>query len=89
MIYSKFISRLIINFCRKLSVSLYLYIYIFIYFCGQIAGDWDQAVDVGCGSGQFTTGLSSHFKQVIGIDYSESQISESTKDNKHDNVTFK
>jgi len=55
----------------------------------EIAGDWDQAVDVGCGSGQFTTGLSSHFKQVIGIDYSESQISESTKDNKHDNVTFK
>ncbi|XP_071948813.1 putative methyltransferase DDB_G0268948 isoform X2 [Antedon mediterranea] len=32
------------------------------------------AVDVGCGSGQFTRSLGQHFDRVIGVDVSESQL---------------
>lgn len=35
----------------------------------------DMAVDVGCGSGQLSALLASHFDQVIALDPSESQLS--------------
>ena len=38
-----------------------------------------MAVDVGCGTGQATFALADHFKRVVGIDISESQIGEARK----------
>ncbi|XP_069591466.1 uncharacterized protein [Ranitomeya imitator] len=35
----------------------------------------EMAVDVACGTGRYTLPLASHFKQVLGLDISESQIS--------------
>lgn len=37
------------------------------------------AVDVGCGSGQFTFQLQRHFKRIVGLDVSEAQIAEAKK----------
>lgn len=34
----------------------------------------EMAVDVGCGTGRYTLPLAPHFKKVLGIDISESQI---------------
>ncbi|XP_073502748.1 uncharacterized protein [Phyllobates terribilis] len=34
----------------------------------------DMAVDVGCGTGRYTLPLAAHFKKVLGLDISESQI---------------
>ena len=36
----------------------------------------DCAVDIACGSGQFTHHLAGHFRSVLGVDVSESQIEE-------------
>ncbi|KAM4024484.1 putative methyltransferase isoform 2-T2 [Anomaloglossus baeobatrachus] len=35
----------------------------------------EMAVDVGCGTGRYTLPLAPHFKKVLGLDISESQIS--------------
>lgn len=43
-----------------------------------LAPDMDLAVDVGCGTGQFTALLAPRFKQVLGIDPSQSQIDHAT-----------
>ncbi|HEX5484436.1 MAG TPA: class I SAM-dependent methyltransferase [Limnobacter sp.] len=40
--------------------------------------DLDLAVDVGCGTGQFTTLLAQSFKRVLGVDPSQSQIAHAT-----------
>ena len=45
------------------------------------------ALDIGCGSGQGTLPLSTHFETVIGLDISEAQIAEAPKS--HDNVSFR
>lgn len=44
------------------------------------------AIDVGCGTGQFTTGLASHFHHVLGIDPSASQLESATP---RDNVSYR
>nr|XP_054763293.1 putative methyltransferase DDB_G0268948 [Lytechinus pictus] len=46
-------------------------------------------VDVGCGSGQGTYGLSSQFEHVIGFDVSPAQVEAATKANTAPNVEFK
>lgn len=46
-------------------------------------------VDVGCGSGQGTYGLSSQFERVIGFDISKAQVEAATKANTAPNVEFK
>lgn len=45
----------------------------------------DLALDVGCGSGQATVPLAQYFRRVIGVDPSESQISEAQA---HERVTY-
>ncbi|XP_043549188.1 putative methyltransferase DDB_G0268948 [Chiloscyllium plagiosum] len=47
------------------------------------------AVDVGCGSGQSTRGLTSYFEEVVGIDISEAQIEEAKKMERSDNVSYR
>ncbi|XP_048455406.1 putative methyltransferase DDB_G0268948 [Rhincodon typus] len=47
------------------------------------------AVDVGCGSGQSTRGLASHFEKVVGIDMSEAQVEEAKKMDRSDNVSYR
>lgn len=40
---------------------------------------YENALDIGCGSGQSTVELTKHFKNVIGMDVSEAQISQAPK----------
>ncbi|XP_066301587.1 putative methyltransferase DDB_G0268948 [Branchiostoma lanceolatum] len=49
----------------------------------------NQAVDIGCGSGQSTIILAPHFQQVTGIDISEAQIAMATAQNKFNNVQYR
>ncbi|XP_078685426.1 putative methyltransferase DDB_G0268948 [Branchiostoma floridae x Branchiostoma belcheri] len=49
----------------------------------------DQAVDIGCGSGQSTVILAPHFQHVIGIDVSQSQVATATGQNKLSNVQYR
>lgn len=39
----------------------------------------ERAIDIGCGSGQSTFVLQSHFKEIVGIDVSSTQIDEAKK----------
>ncbi|XP_066431457.1 putative methyltransferase DDB_G0268948 isoform X1 [Eleutherodactylus coqui] len=48
----------------------------------------ELAVDVGCGTGRYTTPLAPHFKKVLGIDISESQINLANQYNLLDNVSY-
>ena len=50
--------------------------------------DFGYAVDVGCGAGHSTFGLSSYFSKVLGVDLSPSQIAEANSNNTTDNVMF-
>lgn len=43
-------------------------------FLALVAPDKNLAVDVGCGTGQLTSQLASHFSQVIGLDPSADQL---------------
>ncbi|ATE61967.1 class I SAM-dependent methyltransferase [Thauera sinica] len=43
-------------------------------FLSSIAPDNDLALDVGCGNGQLTLQLASHFAAVVGVDPSADQI---------------
>ncbi|XP_078605714.1 putative methyltransferase DDB_G0268948 isoform X1 [Branchiostoma floridae x Branchiostoma japonicum] len=49
----------------------------------------DQAVDIGCGSGQSTVILAPHFQWVMGIDVSESQVAIAAAQNKLGNVQYR
>ncbi|KAK3763338.1 hypothetical protein RRG08_021159 [Elysia crispata] len=49
-------------------------------FCKEKLENLNLAVDVGCGPGNSTVGFTKHFKQVIGVDISESQIALAPKD---------
>ncbi|XP_013389806.1 putative methyltransferase DDB_G0268948 [Lingula anatina] len=59
------------------------------YLQERYPAPYDHAIDVGCGSGQFTQLLAPHFKQVTGIDISANQISEAIKGNDRNNITYK
>ncbi|CAH1798705.1 unnamed protein product [Owenia fusiformis] len=48
----------------------------------------DLAIDVGCGSGQFTQTLAPHFKAVIGTDVSKAQILNAQNTIKENSITF-
>ncbi|XP_075140509.1 putative methyltransferase DDB_G0268948 [Leptodactylus fuscus] len=48
----------------------------------------EMAVDVGCGSGRYTLPLAPHFKKVLGIDHSESQINLAKQCNSAGNVSY-
>ena len=48
----------------------------------------DLAVDVGCGSGESTEILESHFQRVLGLDYSQSMIENAKKHNQLPNVEY-
>ena len=43
-------------------------------FLALVAPDKNLAVDVGCGTGQLTAQLASHFSQVVGLDPSADQL---------------
>ncbi|KAM3916141.1 putative methyltransferase [Leptodactylus fuscus] len=48
----------------------------------------EMAVDIGCGTGRYTIPLAPHFKKVLGIDISESQINVAKQYNSADNVSY-
>ncbi|XP_066431702.1 putative methyltransferase DDB_G0268948 isoform X2 [Eleutherodactylus coqui] len=48
----------------------------------------EMAVDVGCGTGRYTIPLAPHFRKVLGIDISESQINLANQYNLLDNVSY-
>ncbi|ESP05110.1 hypothetical protein LOTGIDRAFT_227805 [Lottia gigantea] len=52
-------------------------------FCKKGKCDFEQAVDVGCGSGQSTVPLSKVFKRVIGSDISAKQIENAPREIKN------
>ena len=54
----------------------------------KFKNDLDLAVDVGCGPGESTEILQSHFQKVIGLDYSQSMIENATKNNPFSNVEY-
>ncbi|GFR93658.1 methyltransferase domain containing protein [Elysia marginata] len=60
---------------------------VMIDYCKETMPNLNLCVDVGCGSGQSTLGFAKHFKKVIGVDISASQIACAPKDNP--NVQFK
>ncbi|GFS27892.1 trans-aconitate 2-methyltransferase [Elysia marginata] len=64
--------------------SVFKYI---VDYCKEARPGLDLCVDVGCGSGQSTTGFAGYFKKVVGVDISEHQISQAPKD--LPNVEFK
>ncbi|MGE8497934.1 MAG: class I SAM-dependent methyltransferase [Pseudomonas sp.] len=47
-------------------------------YLASIAPDAELAVDAGCGNGQFTTLLATHFDSVLGFDPSADQIAHAT-----------
>ncbi|CAJ0924650.1 unnamed protein product, partial [Ranitomeya imitator] len=48
----------------------------------------EMALDVGCGTGRYTLPLAPHFKKVLGLDISESQISVAEQMTLAKNVTY-
>ncbi|XP_056391910.1 putative methyltransferase DDB_G0268948 [Hyla sarda] len=48
----------------------------------------EMALDVGCGTGRYTLPLAPHFKKVVGIDISESQINVAKKNSLANNVSY-
>ncbi|XP_037542250.1 putative methyltransferase DDB_G0268948 [Nematolebias whitei] len=49
----------------------------------------ELAVDLGCGTGQFTRLLAPHFKEVVGMDVSENQVDEARTVPGDPNVTYR
>ncbi|XP_074655067.1 putative methyltransferase DDB_G0268948 [Tubulanus polymorphus] len=54
----------------------------------NLSPPYGQLVDVGCGSGQSTPLFADQFKTLIGVDYSEAQIEEAKRRNKHQNIIY-
>ncbi|PIK62482.1 putative methyltransferase [Apostichopus japonicus] len=49
----------------------------------------ELAVDIGCGSGQSSRSLTPHFKQVVGLDVSQVQISQAQSKSVEENLTYR
>ena len=58
------------------------------YLLSKINTTQGVALDIGCGTGEFTKKLSSLFSKVIGIDVSPKMIDEAKKRNNPSNVDF-
>ncbi|XP_030835972.1 putative methyltransferase DDB_G0268948 [Strongylocentrotus purpuratus] len=58
------------------------------FLAAKRAGPYELALDVGCGSGQLTRSLSTHFARVIGLDISEAQIDAAQTVPNPQNVSF-
>ncbi|GFN83624.1 methyltransferase domain containing protein [Plakobranchus ocellatus] len=43
-------------------------------YCKETSPSLDLAVDIGCGPGMSTLGFAKHFKKIVGVDVSETQI---------------
>ncbi|GFU08321.1 methyltransferase DDB_G0268948 [Trichonephila clavipes] len=56
---------------------------------GFVSSPFDQAVDVGCGTGQSTLALAPYFQSVLGCDVSKSQILEANFSRKPTNVQYR
>lgn len=59
-----------------------------IAYCKETHSELKCALDVGCGSGQSCVPLKAHFKKVIGIDVSQSQIDQANA-LKIEGITYK
>ncbi|XP_075175836.1 uncharacterized protein LOC142246655 [Anomaloglossus baeobatrachus] len=62
---------------------------IFNYIHQKLDKPYELAVDVGCGTGQNTKILASHFQNVLGVDVSEAQIEEAKIAVNFPNTTFR
>lgn len=61
-------------------------IYSLIYqFHSQTGGEYKQAIDAGCGTGQSTAVLANHFIKVCGIDTLKDQVDSAIR---KDNITY-
>ncbi|XP_013411892.1 putative methyltransferase DDB_G0268948 [Lingula anatina] len=58
------------------------------YVGEKLPGPPTQAIDVGCGTGQFTTMLAPYFQRVIGLDPSPYQVENANKGCVPPNVTY-
>ncbi|GFY64605.1 putative methyltransferase [Trichonephila inaurata madagascariensis] len=61
---------------------------VFVQEC-RVSNPFDQAVDVGCGTGQSTLALAPYFRSVLGCDVSKSQILEANFSRKATNVQYR
>ncbi|XP_077128393.1 putative methyltransferase DDB_G0268948 isoform X2 [Ranitomeya variabilis] len=62
---------------------------VFSYVKGKTNGrPLEMALDVGCGTGRYTLPLAPHFKKVLGLDISESQLSVAKKMTLANNVSY-
>ncbi|CAF1425320.1 unnamed protein product [Didymodactylos carnosus] len=59
------------------------------YLSLKYKGDYDIAIDIGCGSGQSTKLLSPYFQQVYGYDVSKNQIKQANEKNTNSNVKYR
>ncbi|XP_071491749.1 putative methyltransferase DDB_G0268948 [Diadema antillarum] len=59
------------------------------YLAEEKAGPYDFALDVGCGSGQFTRLLAANFTAVTGLDVSPAQIQAARSVQNPKNITFR
>ncbi|CAL4151196.1 unnamed protein product, partial [Meganyctiphanes norvegica] len=62
---------------------------IIAYLKQKYLGPLDTVLDIGCGSGQSTQVLASHFNSVIGLDISEAQIKMAIKAETNENIQYK
>lgn len=78
-------SRLYQKYRPTYPPSLYKFI---ADFCKTGTGTLDSAVDIGCGTGLSTRPLCEHFRQVTGIDVSETQIQMAREAHAQSNLSF-
>lgn len=52
-------------------------------------GEFELAVDVGCGSGQGTLLLAEHFASVVGTDVSPAQLEQALRHAQKPNITYR
>ncbi len=50
--------------------------------------NFDSALELGCGNGKTCEFLSNKFKNVVGVDLSQSQIEKNQKNNSHKNIKY-
>ncbi|GLG99762.1 Uncharacterized protein GBIM_06153 [Gryllus bimaculatus] len=59
------------------------------YLLEKLKSPLNEALDVGCGSGQSTKVLEPYFKKITGIDTSEEQIIEAQSKNTYPKITYR